>query len=220
MKPGDLQVNDLIMIRSMEDSSGRAYPSRIEDLQDDVVTLSWPTDAGIRIAIRTNEILYLSYTRADAVYGRQVLVLKVIREPIPVIGVALSGPMERVQRREYVRVQALLPVEMILTTPVEEGQDTGIAFLHTNTLDISAGGMSIQHKLSIPHGALYEVKLTIPKIFPPLKLLAKVVRSTTQKDAYGARNYRYGLLFLSVAEATRARLVKFAFDVQRLDMNR
>lgn len=88
MKPGELQVNDLIMIRSMEDPSSRAYPSRIEDLEEDAVTLSWPTDAGIRIAIRAREVLYMSYTRSDAVYGQQVLVLKVIPEPIPVIGVS------------------------------------------------------------------------------------------------------------------------------------
>jgi c-di-GMP-binding flagellar brake protein YcgR len=220
MKPGDLQVNDLIMIRSSADSSERSYPSRIEDLRENIVTLSWPTDGGIRIAIRANEILHLSYARSDAVYGRQVSVLKVIPEPIPVISVALTGPVERVQRREYVRVQAVLPVEMTLTTPLEEGQDPGIAFFQTKTLDVSAGGLSIHHQLTIPHGALYDVKLAIPKVFPPLKLLAKVIRISIQKDAYGAKIYEYGLMFLSVAERTRARLVKFAFDVQRMDMNR
>ncbi len=220
VKPGELQVNDLIMIRSMEDPSSRAYPSRIEDLQENAIALSWPTDAGIRVPIRTNEILYMSYTQADAVYGRQVLVYQVIPEPIPVIGVSLAGPVERIQRREYVRVPDILPVELTLTTPVEEGQDPAIANIHTNTLDISAGGMAIQHKLIIPNGALYEVKLTIPRILPPLKLLAKVVRISTQKDAYDKKIYRYGLIFLSVSEGIRARLVKYIFDVQRKNMNR
>lgn len=128
--------------------------------------------------------------------------------------------MERIQRREYVRVQTFLPVEMTLTTPIEEGQDHAIAFFHTNTLDISAGGMAIQHKLIIPHGALYDVKLTVPRILPPLQLLAKVVRSSSQKDAYNVKFYRFGLMFLSVTEGTRARLVKYVFDVQRKNMNR
>jgi c-di-GMP-binding flagellar brake protein YcgR len=220
MKPGELQVNDLVMVRSLEDPSACAYPSRIEDLQDETTTLAWPTDGGIRIPIRRNETLYMSYTRSDAVYGRQVLVLKVMPEPIPVIDVTMSGPVERIQRREYVRVQAFLPVEMKLTKALEEGQEPAIAFFHTNSLDISAGGMAIQHKLTIPHGTLYDVKLSIPKLFPPLNLLAKAVRISVQKDAYDKKIYRYGFMFLSVPEGTRARLVKYVFDVQRKNMNR
>jgi c-di-GMP-binding flagellar brake protein YcgR len=220
MKPGELEVNDLVMVRSLEDSSARAYPSRVEDRSEDKALLAWPTDGGVRIPIHKEDRLFVSFTRPDAVYGLETLVEKVLAEPIPLVGILLTGETQRIQRREYARVQALLPVEMIQASPIEE-EDTGaIGHIHTNTLDISGGGMAIQHRQVISTGTLYDVRLSIPGQPPPLKMLAKVVRSTMLRDAHNKKIYKYGLMFISITEGILSRLVKYVFDVQRKSMNR
>jgi c-di-GMP-binding flagellar brake protein YcgR len=220
MKPGALEVNDLIMVRPQADSLSRAYPSRVEDLQGENVTLAWPSDGGVRVSFRIEESVYLSYTRTDAVYGIQGIVKRTVTEPMALIQVHLVGQVERIQRREYVRVQAILPVEMILSSTVEEGLAPSITKISTKTIDLSAGGMAIHHKAVIPHGTLFDVQLNLPGSSSSLRLLAKVVRDSVFRDAYNEKMHRYGLMFLSVPEGTRSRLVKYVFDAQLKHMRR
>lgn len=220
MKPGELEVNDLVMVRSLEDSSHRAYPSRVEDRSEELAYLAWPTDGGARIPLRREDRLFVSFTRPDAVYGLESVVAKVQTEPIPLVGILLTGEIQRIQRREYARVQALLPVEMTQAAPIEGEDAVAILDIQTNTLDISGGGMAILNRHLIPLGTLYDARLSIPGQPPPLKLLAKVVRSVPLKDAHNQRIYKYGLMFISINEGIRSRLVKYVFDVQRKSMNR
>jgi c-di-GMP-binding flagellar brake protein YcgR len=204
----------------MEEASGRAYPSRVEDRSEELVLLSWPTDGGARIPIRREDRLFVSFTRPDAVYGLESVVKKIQTEPIPLVGVLLTGEIQRIQRREYARVQALLPVEMTMASPLAEEEAAKVGRIRTNTLDISGGGMAIQNRHLIPTGTLYDVRLSIPGQPPPLKILAKVVRNVPLTDAHDERIHKYGLMFISLNEATRSRLVKYVFDVQRKSMNR
>ncbi len=220
MKPGALEVNDLIMVRPLVDTRGRAYPSRVEDLEREMVTLAWPTDGGMRITLHLEESLYLSYTGTDAVYGIQGTIKQIIHEPVPLVRVRLFGRVERIQRREYVRVQANLPVELTLSSPVGDGPVPAIAHFFARTLELSAGGMAIQHKESIPLGSLFDIRLTLPGNSSPLEFSAKVVRSSIFRDAFNEKMHRYGMMFLHVPEGHRSRLVKFVFDVQLKYRNR
>lgn len=184
------------------------------------VTLSWPSDGGIRVSFRIEESVYLSYTRPDAVYGIQGTIKRIITEPIALIQVHLVGQVERIQRREYVRVQAILPVVMTLNSTVEEGLSPSITKIITKTTDLSAGGMAFHHKAVIPHGTLFDVQLNLPGNSTALKLLGKVVRDSVFRDAYNEKMHRYGLMFLSVPEGMRSRLVKYIFDAQLKHMRR
>ena len=109
-KEASIEVNELVQVSFPDDKPARTFSSRVEDVKENDFYLSWPTDAGNRVPLHAGESLQLSFTREDAIYGLQVKVEKTITQPIPMVVVQVSTPIQRTQRRENVRVRALLPV--------------------------------------------------------------------------------------------------------------
>lgn len=214
-KEVSLEINELVQVSFPDDTAARTFSSRIEDVKENDLYLSWPTDGGSRVPLHGGESLQLSFTREDAIYGLEVSVKKTLTQPFPMVVVQLSTPIQRTQRRENVRVRALLPVELIgeieQTNPDEDPQ---IIRIKTNTLDISAGGFAIRHKDPIPMGAIFETKLSLPGSSEPIKVTAKVVRCGAQLDIQKIRVHQLGMMFVSISESLRSRIVRYVFGIQ------
>jgi c-di-GMP-binding flagellar brake protein YcgR len=89
--------------------------------------------------------------------------------------VVLSGEVERIQRREFVRVSALLDVTV-------RGIDENIGG-STQTIDVSVNGLQIMDKWNLPLGLDVRVELALPD--GPLRVLGRVVRVGAQEDHKG-----------------------------------
>ena len=120
--------------------------------------------------------------------------------------VMLSGDVERIQRREFVRVAAHLDVTI---RGVDE--DTGG---ETTTLDISGSGIRIADKWRLPLGLDVRVELMLPD-GAPLRSLGRVVRTGEEEDQKGIR-------LDGVARADEDRLMRYIRDreVQALRASR
>lgn len=92
--------------------------------------------------------------------------------------IALSGDVERIQRREFVRVAAHLDVTV-------EGIDEEIGG-ETTTLDVSGSGLRISDPWKLPLGLDVRVELMLPD-GGPLKALGRVVRAGSAEDQKGIR---------------------------------
>jgi hypothetical protein len=92
--------------------------------------------------------------------------------------IALSGDVERIQRREYVRVAAHLEVTV-------KGIDEPLGG-ETSTLDVSGSGIRISDKWRLPLGLDVRVELKLPE-GPPLRALGRVVRGGSEEDQKGIR---------------------------------
>jgi hypothetical protein len=92
--------------------------------------------------------------------------------------ITLSGDVERIQRREYVRVAAHLEVTV-------RGIDEPIGG-ETSTLDVSGSGIRIADKWRLPLGLDVRVELKLPE-GPPLSALGRVVRAGSEEDQKGIR---------------------------------
>jgi hypothetical protein len=95
-----------------------------------------------------------------------------------VLTVALSGDVERIQRREFVRVTAHLDVSV-------RGIDESIGG-DTTTLDVSVNGIRIADKWRLPLGLDVRVVLNLPD-GRPLRALGRVVRVGAAPDQKGIR---------------------------------
>jgi c-di-GMP-binding flagellar brake protein YcgR len=206
-----LEVNELVQVTVMEGQSSRAYSSRVEDTVGQKVSIAWPTDSGMRIPFHANEKLFLTYHRKDAIYGVKVLVEQTIHTPIPLLVVRPISETERIQRREFVRVAAMIAVELAGKEDPQASQE--VTVIRANTIDLSGGGFSIHHQSPLPAGTVFETKLSLPG-GPPLKLLAKVVRHERRVDVHQNRIVRIGLMFLSIPESARSRIVRYVFEAQ------
>ena len=92
--------------------------------------------------------------------------------------ISLSGDVERIQRREYVRVAAHLEVTV-------KGIDEPVGG-ETSTLDVSGSGIRISDKWRLPLGLDVRVELKLPE-GPPLCALGRVVRGGSEEDQKGIR---------------------------------
>jgi hypothetical protein len=110
--------------------------------------------------------------------------------------IALSGDVERIQRREFVRVAAHLDVTI-------QGIDQDVGG-ETTTLDVSGSGMRIADKFELPMGIDVRIVLALPD-GPPLTALGRVVRVGSESDQKGVR-------FDSVSRADEDRLMRYIRD--------
>jgi len=95
-----------------------------------------------------------------------------------VMTVALTGEVERIQRREFVRIEAFLDVTV-------RGVDEPVGG-ETTTLDVSGSGIQIQDKWDLPLGTDVRVELALPD-GPPLRALGRIVRQGAQPGHKGVR---------------------------------
>jgi hypothetical protein len=110
--------------------------------------------------------------------------------------ILLSGDVERIQRREFVRVAAHLDVT-IQGIDEEVGGDT-------TTLDLSGSGMRIADKFHLPLGIDVRITLQLPD-GPPMSALGRVVRVGSDEDQKGVR-------FDSVSRTDEDRLMRYIRD--------
>jgi PilZ domain-containing protein len=110
--------------------------------------------------------------------------------------ITLSGDVERIQRREFVRVAAHIDVTV-------RGIDEEVGG-ETTTLDLSGSGMRIQDKFDLPLGIDVRIELQMPDGLP-LGALGRVVRVGSEPDQKGIR-------FDSVSRADEDRLMRYIRD--------
>jgi c-di-GMP-binding flagellar brake protein YcgR len=82
--------------------------------------------------------------------------------------VVMQGEAERIQRREWARVEAVLPISV-------KGIDEPVGG-ETQTLNISGGGVLIKDKWNMPMGIDVRIELHAEPSGPPICALGRVVR--------------------------------------------
>jgi hypothetical protein len=110
--------------------------------------------------------------------------------------IALTGEVERIQRREFVRIDAFLDVTV-------RGVDEPVGG-DTHTVDVSGSGIQIQDKWDLPLGIDVRVELQLPD-GPPLRALGRVVRAGNDPEQKGIR-------MDGIARADEDRLMRYIRD--------
>jgi hypothetical protein len=113
--------------------------------------------------------------------------------------VVTHGEAERIQRREWARVDTILPVSVqAIEEPI--GGDT-------TTLNISGGGVLVSDKWNMPLGLDVRIELHADPQGPPIRAMGRVVR-VAGKDEKGIR-------IDSIAREDEERLVRLVRERER-----
>jgi c-di-GMP-binding flagellar brake protein YcgR len=213
-----VKINDLVQVRVLGSEPSSTYPCHVDDIVKGLLILSWPTYAGATIPLRNNQPLSLYFIKEDAVYNFEGAIQETQQEPAPRIAVRQTGQIQRIQRRAFFRVRAMLPVQ--LTGIIESGSSGGggkdnILHIVTSTVDVSGAGLAIHHNAPIPTDSMFDIKLTIEKDEPPLKLLGRVVHSEPVIGLTDRRLYHIAFFFVLIKEAQRRTIVRRCFRIQQ-----
>ena len=120
-----------------------------------------------------------------------------------VLHLALTGEHERIQRREWARVQAVVPVSV---APLSGGAAPG----RTHTLDVSAGGLLLQDPWPLPVGADVRVAIALGGESDGVAAVARVVRE--------AAPGRKAVRLLELVHGDEERLVRYVRERERAQL--
>jgi hypothetical protein len=112
-----------------------------------------------------------------------------------------TGEIELIQRRDYVRVEAFVPV-----TYKPDGPDGWTAT--ANTLDVSGGGFRITDADGLRLGDMRRFRLELGEGEDAVEAVASAVREAGERT--------FGMRFVEIPEAERQRLVRWVFARERL----
>ncbi|MGI5880159.1 MAG: flagellar brake protein [Syntrophomonadaceae bacterium] len=213
MDVSKLKTNQLIEIELIDennrDKGVLKYPSRIEDIGTEYLSLAAPIQNSILINIRPGQPIQVIFRIKQFNYMFETRVVSRRANPIPLLIVEKPSGIKSVQqKREYVRLSINLPLRYQLLdtdniTPIIQGY----------TIDISAGGLLFitPHELLRSNQLELEITLNDEEI---IRCTAKVVRVSIE-EIDCLKRFKVAVGYEDITEAQRDKIFKFIFDKQR-----
>jgi PilZ domain len=153
--------------------------ARVKRLAGTEVTVEWTTGRGIQRLLGSLEVRPTDGS--------------------DVARIAVHGDVERIQRREWARVEAIVPVHV-------QGVDEAIGG-ETSTLNVSGGGVLVKDLWRMPLGLDVRLEIEVEPGAPRISALGRIVReaATDQK----------GVRIDDISSDDEARLVRFVRERER-----
>lgn len=199
-----LEIGMKTLIEVTRDDKEYFFPSKVEDIDKDIITLGMPIKGGKTFFINIDEKIKIYFSRKGSFYCIEGEVEKKRYEPIPVITMRSLSPPYKKQKRSFFRLKIVLPIKIKICGT----EDTFLRY----TRDISGGGIKFSHSEPIEEGSNIEVK--IPDILGEKIIKASVVR-TERVDMREINKYDIAIEFVDLDERLRDEIVKFLLAKQR-----
>lgn len=168
-----------------------------------------PQRHGVKIPVEVDH-LTLSLTMPDAIYTLRCRVVVSNAEGLT-FAFPPSDEIQRVQRRQFVRVPTVLPCA--LEPELTEGEGEFGPPIQGELQDISGGGCSILLPTELGRGHLLRLTMDLPGEGEVI-LYGRVMRAGTLHTRKGVR-YSVGLDFGKMDESLRSQLIRYVFALQR-----
>lgn len=208
-----LRANQLIEIELIDennhDRGALRYPSRIEDIGTEYMSLAAPIHNSILLTIRPGQPIQVTLRVKQFNYMFETRVVSRRANPIPLLIVEKPSKIISVQqKREYVRLPINLPVKYQLldtkaTNPIMQGQ----------TIDISAGGLLFIAADELQQSDILELEITLTDQ-EIIRCTAKVIRVSIE-EVDRLKRFKLAVGYEDITEAQRDQIFKFIFDKQR-----
>jgi len=172
--------------------------AKVDAADEETLTLvlSSPPAAG---ALRDRAAI-VEYTTPLGVYRLSGEISAPAGDP-DVVRLHRDGHSDVVQRRDFKRVDAVMPIQVTLAHPVRGS-------LRTTTLNVSGGGLLVQDSLGLEPGTRVDITLEIAHGSAPVRAIGRVVREVGPGEK--------GIEIEGIASEDRERLVRYVTERERL----
>jgi len=209
-----LQINQRIELDVNYGEYAGTYLSRVEEIGEKEIKVAIPVEKGTIVPLRLKTPVTITFLTKDAVHSGQTFIIGRTLHPIPVLILLMPEKFKRIQRRDYVRIEARLPVQVQIKENDEESMS-----LSACTANISGGGMMLviqQEDLAIPLNSTLEVTIEIPEENQIIQAVGQVVRSQTIKSTINDNDELIiGIKFTLIEEKAREQIISYVFKRQR-----
>lgn len=181
------------------------YRTRIEEVGERIIAVGAPYEHGEIVPLREGTKIKLTFWDETAAYSFEGKIMQRIAVPVPIFVLELPDSVEKVQRRNFVRVPAFFPVTFRMVTR------EGLSDIHkAMMLDLSGGGMRFATKERVENKSILYAHLTLPN--GELQSPVRVCRADWVEDT---NRYRVSCEFHELSERERDRIIRCVFDLQR-----
>ena len=200
-----------VSLRIGEGEGAGWYPSLVLDFEEGrEIRVGAPTLRGHEVRVEPGTAVDVQSTHPDGVHVFAATVLGGAVEPAPALRISWPESVQRVQRREAVRVEVRVPVEVRAAVPGAPARELAGA-----TLDLSERGMRAVLPEPLEAGTELEARLHLPGGGEPLECAGRAVRCGESGDAAPEGRFWTAVEFTSAPAAARRELTRFVFGVQR-----
>lgn len=205
-----LKVNQRVEIKILKSYYVGSYSSRVEGVEHDRVILAAPIKNGRVIPLQKGQLITVSYFGKTASFSFTTAVIEFREGKVPIVIIAQPQQIVRIQRRNYLRLEACVPV--VFRVVDDQEHNSRPAIYHTETVDISGGGALIRSKVRLSPEDYLEIELTIPRK-GVINILGRVAR--VEKINGSCPIYLVGIDFLVIDETERDTIIQYVFEQQR-----
>ncbi|MCT4688246.1 flagellar brake protein [Vallitalea sp.] len=185
----------------------KVYVSIIQDINDDEIIISAPVKNGKIIPLEVGASYVLSiYTNSGLYKCKSTVKNRYKKKELHMITLEVKSPMEKSQRRQYYRLECILP---ILFADINE--DTWSEGL---IVDISGGGLRFTSKRKMDANTILKckIKLNSNDEVDTIELKGKVILSDIVD--FEATKYETRIKF-NISNEYREKIIKFIFEEER-----
>lgn len=211
MAKEELKINQKVEIRLDNASYKGSYPSRVEELPSNRITLAAPIKKGKIIPLGRGDIITVYYWTQTAGYSFTTRVIKTGFRRIPTITVERPREMKRIQRRNYLRIPAILPITFSVLEDLEHV--SRLEIYRGETIDISGGGVMFKSPIKLTEDVCLEMEITLPRK-GTVNVGGRVVR-IREKLGKSGPEFFVGVDFSVIDESDRDKIIGFVFQRQR-----
>lgn len=171
------------------------YACRVIDIHKDKLVISRPVFQYGDSLLANNRPVQARFTRADAAYSFKARIVEPEKAKDDEMYLVECGKVERLQRRRFVRLDLVYPVQYkLLRKPIKEPIELqGRGFYVGRTLNMSAGGILLQSEHKIKTNQLILIDFQDCKLENLPRFVLGMCRQDRQDDK---GNYLSGLEFL------------------------
>jgi len=207
-------VNLRIEISVLENSE-TAFKSIIQGVGENTFTIQAPTKRGETLLLHNGDKVKISFFANGAYYFFDTMVVgRVVERDIPLYRLAVPADMERVQKRNYVRLDIVLEIHYQKQVASKETGELVPAGpkVQAFTRDISGGGMQFISKEQLAVNSLISIELQVADWKGRKKtvaVLGKVLR--VERLESHQRRWSVGVVFDEINERDRDAIISFIF---------
>jgi hypothetical protein len=179
--------------------SGASIDARVKDVGTGSFLLRLDAGGSDPLELLADKQVSLEFTNRRGV-------CRILGDAQPAAGgsglrVNATGTIELIQRRDYVRVEAFVPVSY-----QPDGPDGWTATAHT--VDVSGGGFQVAEAEGLRLGDMLRFTLELGEGEEPVQAVTSAVREAGDRV--------FGMRFVEILERDRQRLVRWVFARERL----
>lgn len=209
LNPNDIKPNQQALIKVEEGYHAGDYMSRVEEVSRSRIVLGAPMSHNRIIIMPRGQEIKVEMAIRGGLCTFETPVRGQLNTPIPIIQVDWPERVERIQRRNWVRVP--LVADMTYSLLVEEAEPLPV---RSRTLDISGGGMLFttnQGKEALGSGLLnLSLKLPALELSNVKARVAHVLMGVNKSTPN-----RVGVEFLDIPRMIREQIIRFINFKQR-----